>query len=130
MECEELRRRLDAYLDAKLPRLSGRFSTSMSRAAPNAALERLRDDIRQAAPVYRAPEALRRQLRSTLRREAVARAPPAQRAPSWLAYPVATIAVYGPDDTTATKLTARYSAGRTCRGLGSPALVLRRRRCP
>lgn len=45
-----------------------------------------RDDIRQAAAVYRAPEALRRQLRSTLRRSAAASAPTALRAPGWLAY--------------------------------------------
>ena len=50
------------------------------------ALERLHHDIRHGAPVYRAPEALRRQLRSMLRREAAASAPSAPRAAGWLAY--------------------------------------------
>jgi anti-sigma factor RsiW len=91
MECEEVRPRLDAYLDGEVAEaeraLLHQHVAGCAECGPEAAvLERLRDDICQAAPVYRAPEALRRQLRSTLRREAVARAPPARRAPGWLAY--------------------------------------------
>jgi hypothetical protein len=36
MEYEEVRPRLDAYLDAKLPTPNGHFSTSISRPAPSA----------------------------------------------------------------------------------------------
>jgi anti-sigma factor (TIGR02949 family) len=91
MECEEVRPRLDAYLDGEVAEaeraLLHQHVAGCAECGPEAAtLQRLRDDIRQAAPVYRAPEALRRQLRSTLRREAAANAPTALRAPGWLAY--------------------------------------------
>jgi anti-sigma factor RsiW len=51
-----------------------------------AALERLRDGIRRAAPVYRAPQALRSSVRSAVRRDAAAARPAAMRASGWLAY--------------------------------------------
>ena len=90
MECEEVRPRLDACLDGEVAEaeraLLHQHVAGCAECGPETAtLQRLRGDIRQAAPVYRAPEALRRQLRSTLRREA-ANAPTALRAPGWLAY--------------------------------------------
>ena len=51
-----------------------------------AALERLRDNIRQSAPSYRAPAALRSQILYAIRREEASRSPAALRAPGWLAY--------------------------------------------
>jgi anti-sigma factor (TIGR02949 family) len=91
MECEEVRTRLDAYLDGEVAEaeraLLHQHVAGCAECGPEAAaLERLRDDIRQTAPVYRAPEVLRRQLRSTLRRETAAGAPTASHAPGWLAY--------------------------------------------
>jgi anti-sigma factor RsiW len=91
MRCEEVRPRLDAYLDGEVAEaeralLHAHVAGCAECGPESAALQRLRDDIRQVAPVYRAPEALRRQLRSTLRREAAANAPTALRAPGWLAY--------------------------------------------
>ena len=50
------------------------------------ALERLRFGIRQAAPVYRAPEVLRSRIHAALRTEATANALAARPAPGWLAY--------------------------------------------
>src|SRR5271155_5426281 len=74
VECEEVRPRLDAYLDGEVAEaeraLLHQHLAGCAKCGPEAAaLERLRDGIRQAAPVYRAPEGLRRQLRSALRRE-------------------------------------------------------------
>ena len=91
MECEEVRPRLDAYLDDEVAEaeraLLHQHVAGCAECGPEAAaLERLRNDIRQAAPLYRVPQALRGQLRSTLRREAAASAPTALRAPGWLAY--------------------------------------------
>jgi anti-sigma factor (TIGR02949 family) len=91
MECEEVRPRLDAYLDGEVAdaerTLLYRHVAGCAECGPEAAaLERLRTAIRQAVPVYRAPDALRRQLRSTLRREAAASAPTVLHAPGWLAY--------------------------------------------
>jgi mycothiol system anti-sigma-R factor len=88
MECDEVRPRLDAYLDGELADAERAYLRdhieSCAECGPEAAaLERLRDGVRRAAPVYRAPEALRSQLRSALRREAAASAP---RAPGWVAY--------------------------------------------
>ena len=73
MECEEVRPRLDAYLDGEIAEaeralLYQHLAGCTKCGSEAAALERLRNGIRQAAPIYRAPEALRRQLRSTLRR--------------------------------------------------------------
>src|ERR1700753_1995179 len=77
MRCEEVRPRLGAYLAGGGAQAAGAplpaHVAGCAECGPeSAALQRLRDDIRQVAPVYRAPEALRRQLRSTLRREAAA----------------------------------------------------------
>ena len=77
---------------ASSPRPSGHCCATICTSCPDcgpeaAALERLRDGIRHSAPVYRAPEALRSQIRFALRREAAASAPAAfSRAPGWLAY--------------------------------------------
>ena len=92
MQCDEVRPRLDAYLDGELPEtervpLRGHLQDCPDCGPEAAALERLRDGIRRSAPVYRAPEALRSQIRFALRREAAASTPAAAlRAPGWLAY--------------------------------------------
>ena len=92
MQCEEVRPRLDAYIDGELAEAERVPLRDHLQDCPDcgpevAALERLRDDIRQFAPVYRAPEALRSQIRFAIRREAAANRPSASlRAPGWLAY--------------------------------------------
>src|SRR5499427_9375229 len=91
MQCEEARPRLDAYLDGELAETERALLRSHLESCPDcgpeiAALERLRDGIRQAAPDYRAPAELRSRIRFALRREARASAPTASRAPGWLAY--------------------------------------------
>jgi mycothiol system anti-sigma-R factor len=91
MQCDEVRPRLDAYIDGELAeaeRVQLRHHlVDCPECGPEAtALERLRDSIRQSAPVYRAPEALRSQIRFALRREAAASAHVTRPAPGWLAY--------------------------------------------
>jgi mycothiol system anti-sigma-R factor len=91
MQCEEVRPRLDAYLDGELAEaerapLRDHLAGCADCGPEAAALERLRDGIRQSAPIYRAPEALRSQIRFALRREAGSSAPATLRAPGWLAY--------------------------------------------
>ena len=91
MQCDEVRPRLDAYIDCELAeaeRVQLRdHLLDCSECGPEAkALERLRDGIRQASPVYRAPEALRSQIRFALRHEAAATTRVARPAPGWLAY--------------------------------------------
>jgi anti-sigma factor (TIGR02949 family) len=91
MQCEEVRPRLEAYIDGELAEtersLLREHLTGCADCGPEAAaLQRLRDEIRQAAPAYRAPEALRSQIRFALRRRATASAPSGLRASSWLAY--------------------------------------------
>lgn len=90
MECDEARPRLDAYVDSELGPAEQadlrRHIASCAECGPEAAaLERLRAGIREAAPVYRAPAALRSQIRSALRREAGG-GPAMARAPGWLAF--------------------------------------------
>jgi anti-sigma factor (TIGR02949 family) len=91
MQCDEARPRLDAYIDGEL----GETERALLRdhlvgcadCGPEAAaIERLRDDIRRSASDYRAPEALRSQIRFALRRTAGASVPRASRAPGLLAY--------------------------------------------
>lgn len=91
MQCEEVRTRLGAYLDGELaeaerPLLRDHVAGCADCAPKLAALERLRDRIRRAAPRHRAPEALRSQIRSAIRQEEAAHTPAALRAPGWLAY--------------------------------------------
>jgi mycothiol system anti-sigma-R factor len=91
MRCDEIRPRLDAYIDGELAeaeraQLREHLADCPDCGPEATALERLRDDIRQAAPVYRAPEALRSRIRFALRREAAANASGAVPAPGWLAY--------------------------------------------
>ncbi len=90
MECDEAHGRLDAYLDGEL----GESETADLRdhikgcaeCGPElAAITQLRDEIRQSAPVYRAPPALRSQIRAALRREGDG-APAFARGPGWLAF--------------------------------------------
>ena len=88
MRCDEVHPRLEAYLDGELaePERAGLRDhvESCPDCGPEAAvLARLRDGIRRSAPVYRAPDELRSQIRFALRREASATLP---RAPGWLAY--------------------------------------------
>lgn len=90
MRCDEIRPRLDAYLDGELAEreralLRDHLAGCEDCGPEAAALERLRAGIRRSAPVYRAPAALRSQIRFALRRGATASAP-ALRAPGWLAY--------------------------------------------
>jgi anti-sigma factor (TIGR02949 family) len=90
MQCEEVRARLDMYVDDELAEaergLLRDHLTGCGECGPEAAaLERLRDGIRRSAPDYRAPEALRSQIRFALRQEAGASAPSRLRASGWLA---------------------------------------------
>jgi anti-sigma factor (TIGR02949 family) len=91
MRCDEIRPRLDAYIDGELAeaervQLRDHFADCPECGPQAAALERLRDGIRRSAPAYRAPEALRSQIRFALRREAAASLRLARTAPGWLAY--------------------------------------------
>src|SRR5690348_1456704 len=92
MQCGEVGSRLDAYLDGELPEAERAPLRAHLQDCPDcgpeaAALERLRDDIRRFAPVHRAPETLRSQIRFALRRERAANRPAASlRAPGWIAY--------------------------------------------
>jgi len=90
VKCEEARLLLDPYLDDELPAAERTavhdHIEGCAECGPEAgALGRLRDDIRRSAPTYRAPQSLRSQIRSTLRREAGSASAMA-RAPGWLAY--------------------------------------------
>jgi anti-sigma factor (TIGR02949 family) len=91
MRCEEIRSRLDAYVDGELAdterELIGEHLVDCPECGPEAAsLERLRAGIRQTALTHRAPEGLRAQVHFALRREAAARARPVMPVPGWLAY--------------------------------------------
>jgi mycothiol system anti-sigma-R factor len=91
MRCDEVRPRLDAYLDDELAETErGQLRDHLAdcpECGPEAqALERLREGIRRSAPIYRAPEALRSRLRFALRREAAATSRAVRPAPGWLAY--------------------------------------------
>src|SRR5271165_4665590 len=91
MQCDEVRPRLDAYIDDELAeaeraQLRDHLVDCPECGPEAAALERLRDGIRQAAPVHRAPEALLSRIRFELRREATATARAARAAPGWFAY--------------------------------------------
>jgi len=91
MQCEEVRPRLEAYIDGELGEtervpLCDHLAGCADCGPEAATLQRLRDEIRQAAPTYRAPEALRARIRFALRREGVADAPSGLRASGWLAY--------------------------------------------
>ncbi len=90
MECDEVGPRLGAYLDGEVGAAERsdlrRHIEGCAECGPEAAaLERLRDGIRQSAPVYRAPAGLRSQIHSALRREAGG-APSMARGPRWLAF--------------------------------------------
>ena len=91
MQCDEVRPRLDAYVDGELAEAEWvqlrDHLVDCPECGPEAtALERLRDGIRRSAPTYRTPEALRSQIRFALRQEAATRARVARPAPGWLAY--------------------------------------------
>lgn len=91
MQCEEVRPRLDAYIDGELADAEGALLKEhlpgcAACSTEAAALERLRNNIRQSAPSYRAPAALRSQIRYAIRREETSRSPAALRASGWLAY--------------------------------------------
>jgi mycothiol system anti-sigma-R factor len=91
MLCEEIRPRLEAYIDGELAeaervQLRDHLADCPECGPEASALERLRAGIRHAAPVYRAPERLRTQIRFALRREAAESARAARPVPGWLAY--------------------------------------------
>jgi anti-sigma factor RsiW len=91
MRCEEIRPRLDAYVDGEIAEpervLLREHLAECPECGPEAAaLARLHGGIRHAAPVYRAPAALRSQIRAALRTEVMENAPAARPAPGWLAY--------------------------------------------
>ena len=91
MQCEEVRPRLEAYIDGELAEaervLLREHLTSCAACSPEAAaLERLRDNIRQSTPDYHVPAELRSQIRDAILREEASRSPAALRAPGWLAY--------------------------------------------
>ena len=91
MRCDEIRPRLEAYVDAELTEAErGQLRDHLAdcpECGPEAvALERLRDGIRRSAPIYRAPEALRSQIRIALRQETAAASRTVRTAPGWLAY--------------------------------------------
>src|ERR1700731_4888828 len=91
MQCDEARPRLDAYIDGELAEderapLLAHLADCPECGPEAAALTRLRDGIRLAAPIYRAPEALRSYIRTAPRAEAAASASAARAAPGWLAY--------------------------------------------
>jgi anti-sigma factor (TIGR02949 family) len=91
MRCDEIRPRLDAYVDGELDETERALVHEHLALCPEcgpevAALERLRVGIRQQAPAYRAPQALRSQIRTAIRREATASARSTRTAPGWLAY--------------------------------------------
>lgn len=96
MQCDEVRPLLDAYVDGEIDAADGallrQHIDGCAECGPEMAeLERLRDGIRSAAPVFEAPEALRSAVRAALRREAATapagRSVPApMRAPGWLAW--------------------------------------------
>ena len=91
MQCDEVRPRLEAYVDGELAeaervQLRDHLADCPECGPEATALEHLRDGIRQSAPVYRAPEALRSEIRFALRRQAATSAHGARPAPGWLAY--------------------------------------------
>jgi mycothiol system anti-sigma-R factor len=91
MRCDEVRPRLEAYVDEELAeaergQLRDHLADCPECGPEAAALERLREGIRRSAPIYRAPESLRAQIRFALRHEAAATSGAARRAPGWLAY--------------------------------------------
>jgi len=91
MRCDEVRPRLDAYIDGELGEAERALLRDHLAGCPEcgpeaAALERQRDDIRRSAPIYRAPEALRSRIRVALRDEAATSALATRAAPGWLAY--------------------------------------------
>ena len=86
MQCDEVRPLLDAYLDGEVDdadrAMLRQHLEGCAECGPEAAaLERLRDGIRSAAPVFEAPEALRSAVRAALRREAAQTRPMPMRAP-------------------------------------------------
>ena len=91
MQCDEVRPRLEAYVDGELAeaervQLRDHLADCPECGPEATALEHLRDGIRQSAPVYRAPEALRSEIRFALRRQVATSARGARPAPGWLAY--------------------------------------------
>jgi anti-sigma factor RsiW len=91
MQCDEARPLLEAYVDAELAAperaaLDEHLALCAECGPEAAALERLRDEIRRAAPAYRAPPAMRAQIRADLRREAAGGPTSARGGLGWLAY--------------------------------------------
>jgi anti-sigma factor (TIGR02949 family) len=90
MDCDEIRPRLESYVDGELSEtergaLRDHLTDCPECGPEAAALQRLRENIRRSAPIYHAPEALRSQIRLALRQEAAA-SRAVRTAPGWLAY--------------------------------------------
>ena len=90
MRCDEIRPRLESYVDGELAetergQLRDHLADCPECGPEVAALQRLREGIQRSAPIYRAPEALRSQIRFALRQE-VAASRTVRTAPGWLAY--------------------------------------------
>ena len=91
MRCDEIRPRLDAYIDGELAEaervvLRDHLAGCPGCSSETTALERLREGIRQSAPIYHAPAKLSSMIRFALRQEAAPTARAARPAPGWLAY--------------------------------------------
>jgi anti-sigma factor (TIGR02949 family) len=91
MECDEVRPRLDPYIDGEIPaeergEVARHVASCPLCRGESEALLRLRDAIRGQAPHYAAPEELRSRIRFDLRRVAPETAPAPARASRWLAY--------------------------------------------
>jgi len=91
MQCDEIRSRLEAYLDGELAEreraeVYDHLGDCPECGPETLALQRLREGIRRSAPTYRAPEALRSRIRFALRRDAAASTRQTKPAPGWLTY--------------------------------------------
>jgi len=91
MRCDEIRPRLQAYVDGELAepergQLRDHLADCPACGPEAAALQRLREGIRRSAPIHRAPGALRSRLRVAIRREAAVTSRAVRPAPGWLAY--------------------------------------------
>jgi anti-sigma factor (TIGR02949 family) len=91
MECDEVRPKLDPYIDGEIPaaergEVARHVATCPLCRGESEALLRLRDAIRGQVPQHAAPEELRSRIRFELRRAAPETAPGPARASRLLAY--------------------------------------------
>jgi len=100
MRCDEVQPRLGSYIDGELADderapLLDHLADCPQCGPEAAALARLRDGIRQAAPIYRAPAALRARVRAALRAETAANTRTVRPASGWLAYAASILLAVG-----------------------------------